>query len=376
MRQGGWMMTDHAQKSEKKGGLDQVKKWLGLGAALLSLASAAVGLLHAQATRKARVTEASQLMASGRLQEKAGDYEHAWDNFQKAAKLTAEDGLIARFIFGRLTKQEAEVHDALEELAEKWVRDARASDEQGLADIGDKAIKMLSADVTGATGEHKADLLAHIGYAYFLKDRNAEEGALQPVTFYQEAVAADPHNPYANAFWGHLILFNHGSIAEAKQHFADALASNREHELVRHLELAGFANDEGLDEAESAWLQVVNEMHKAGEPVTAHDAQELASRYYLASSNENERKALYAAVPPAEQAELARWLLHSGNVESNGLAVKVMLAYSLEAAGSKAEALAAWQDVETTVKGDATIYNTVTREAIKRLGGGVAGGSR
>jgi hypothetical protein len=339
------------------------------------LASAAVGLLHAQATRKARVAEASELMASGRLQEKAGDYEHAWDNFQKAAKLTAEDGVIARFIFGRLTKQEADAHDALEELAEKWVRDARASDEQGLADIGDKAIKMLSADVTGATGEHKADLLAHIGYAYFLKDRNGEEGALQPVTFYREAVAADPNNPYANAFWGHLILFNHGSFAEAKQHFADALASNREHEVVRHFELAGFANEQS-DEAEAAWLQVVNEMHKAGEPVSAHDAQELASRYYLASSNENERKALYAAVPPAEQAELARWLLQSGSVKSNELPVKVMLAYSLEAAGSKAEALAAWQDVETTVQGDATIYNTVTREAIKRLGGGVAGRSR
>jgi tetratricopeptide (TPR) repeat protein len=369
-------MTDHAQKSEKKGGLDQVKRWIGLGAALLSLGSAVFGVLHAQAARRARVAEASELMASGRLQEKAGDYPHAWDSFQKAAKLTSEDGMISRFIFGKLSKQEAEAHDALEELAEKWVRDARgSSDPQGLAGIGDKAVKMLSDDVATATGEHKADLLAHIGYAYYLKSRDGAEGGLQPVTFYRDAVAADPHNPYAQVFWGHLILYNGGSVAEAKQHFADALASNREHDVVRRFELAGLENQHS-DEADAAWLQVVNEMHKAGEPVSERVAQALASRYYFASSNENERKALYAAVPPAEQAELARWLLKSGNAKSNELSVRVMLAYSLEAAGRKEEALAAWQDVETTVKGDATIYNTVTREAIKRLGGGAAARSR
>ena len=40
------------KKSEKNSGLDLIKKWLGLVAAVLSLGSAIYGLLHAQAARK------------------------------------------------------------------------------------------------------------------------------------------------------------------------------------------------------------------------------------------------------------------------------------------------------------------------------------
>jgi tetratricopeptide (TPR) repeat protein len=361
-------MTVHADKTEKKGGLDSIKKWLGLAAAIISLGSAVWALLHAQADKNTRQQEATSLLAAGRLQVKAGDYDHAFDTFQKAAKIASADGMLAKLV-GSATQQQQEAYTALENLAETWVRDAQASDEQGLVAIADNSIKVLSANVGGATGARKADLLAHIGYAYFLKDRFGEQISSKPANFYKEAVDADPQNPYANAFWGHLILWTHGSVDEAKQHFAAALASGREHAIVRHYQVSGFSNDHS-DAADAGWWQVVDDMHKAGESLDDRVAHDMESKYYFASSNDNERKALFAAVPPAEHAELARLLIKTGGGGNGVLPLKVILAESLEAAGKKDEALAAWQDVQTTVAGDATVYNTAVKDALKRLGGG------
>jgi tetratricopeptide (TPR) repeat protein len=361
-------MAERAEKSGKKSGVDSAKKWLGVAAAVLSFGSAAYGVLHEQASKRQRENQVTQLLASGRLQEKASDYDHAFESFQKAKKIADADDVFASVI-GGLGKRRAEVGGELEKLSELWLRNGQAKDEEGLADIADNAVKVLAPAVDGATGAHKADLLAHLGYAYFLKGRFSEGTADKSTPLYREAVAADPQNPYANAFWGHLIVWNHGSLADAKQHFAVALASGREHEVVRRYQLSALSNEHS-DEVEAAWWQLVNEMRKAGEPLAERTTHDMASKYYFASSNEGDRKALFVAVPPAEHAELARFLLGSGAAGSEALSVKVILAESLEAAGKKDEALAAWQDVQTAVQGDATIYNTAVKDALKRLGAG------
>lgn len=52
-----------------------------------------------------------------------------------------------------------------------------------------------------SSGARKADLLAHLGWAYFLKQRDGDD-SLRPETEYKEALTADADNPYANVFWG------------------------------------------------------------------------------------------------------------------------------------------------------------------------------
>jgi hypothetical protein len=359
-------MTVHSEKSEKSG-VDAFKKWLGLVAAVLSLGSAAYGLLHAQADKQQRDHTASDKLESGRLQEKAGDYAQAWDSLQQAAKVAAADGVVSRLI-GGLSKRQEEVHTEQQNLAMKWLQNAVASDDQGLAEIGNNAIKLLSADVSTTTGARKADILAHLGYAYYLKSRN-DEAVGDPAAFYKQAVAVDPQNPYANAYWGHLLMFNHGSVEEAKQHFAAALASGREHELVRHYEISAFANNRA-DESEAAWWQVINEMHKAGETLDKEVMHEMRSKYYFAAGNDNDRKDLFAALPPGDHVELARVLLQPGNSgDDNAAPTKVILAEALEAAGKKDEALAAWQDVKAAVQGQNSSYEDRINAAVKRLGG-------
>jgi tetratricopeptide (TPR) repeat protein len=360
----------HAEKAEKSG-MDSVKKWIGFVAAILSLGSAVWALMHAQADKNARAAEATSLLAAGRLEEKAGDYEHAWDNFEKAGKIASKDGVLAKLV-GGATQQQHEAHDALEELAELWVRESKASDEQGLGDIADHSIKVLSAEVDGATGVRKADMLAHIGYAYFLKERAANGGdgpiSDKPAQFYQEAIAVDPQNPFANAFWGHLIIWTHGSVDDAKQHFAAALASGREHAVVRHFQIAGLSNGHS-DAVEAAWWQALYDMQKAGEAIDANSQHDMESSYYFLAQHDDERKTQFAAVPPAEHEEMARALIKTGGGENGLVPLKVILAESLEAQGKKDEALTAWRDVAADINGDASDYSTAAKEAIKRLGG-------
>jgi tetratricopeptide (TPR) repeat protein len=231
------------------------------------------------------------------------------------------------------------------------------------------AVKLLSADVDAATGARKADLLAHIGYAYFRWAQvNGGEPGEQSASFFREALAADPQNPYAHEFSGELVLSKTGSIAEVKQHFSAALASHREPELVRQLEFSALAR-RGTEEADDLFWQLVNGMRKAGEPLSPSVTESMITSYTFSFKDEHDRKRLYAAVPPADHVELTRIVLRSDDTGGKLVPVKVMLAYSLEAAGRKDEALAAWQDVLGTVQGyKMDTYNTMIQEALTRLG--------
>lgn len=346
-------------------------KWLLAGVAALVLSAAAYVVLHAQGLQRARAAQVADLLAAGREQEKATHYPQALDSLQKAETLAATDlGLFA----GPLSPQQAQAHGLLEQLDQKWIwSQVMQRMEHGITDVDETPIKALSAYAQTATGAHKADLLAYIGYGTFLKGclANGDVSDKKPEAFYRQALAADPRNPYAHAFWAHLILCGDGSIEEAQPHFDAALAVAKDRELVRNVELYALANSRNINIISSyLWLKLVNQMHKAGEPLGASPMAILASDYGSGSMSKKERKELYAAVPAADHVELARYLLESEGAGDSALAVKVMLAYSLEATGKKPEALAAWQDVQHSAQQLHDLhYVAATRQALKRLGG-------
>jgi hypothetical protein len=356
-------VAEHREnKSRSKA--DGVKKWLGVGAALLSTVSAGVGVLRAQADMSDRAHVVVEQLAAGRLQQKSGDYSNAWASFQHAAKAAAADGPIATMLGGS-GKEQAEVRAAQEDLAMEWLRNVGISSDPPFADIVDKTVPTLSAGAAGATGARKADILAHMGWAYYLKQRDGDTH-VDPLGSYRDAVAADAGNPYANAFWGHYLLWNHGRpwqtgpVPEAQQHFAAALASGREHALVRQLQLTALLHG-GSDEAEAAWWQAVDEMRKGGEPVDAATQREMARSYYVAPNSDHQVQRLLTLLPAAEHVELQRMLLKSGGLDAKEtLAVKANMAIALGAAGKAEEALAAWRDVKAGVQPDQS-YNFAAR---------------
>jgi hypothetical protein len=361
----------------ERSGFDAAKKWIGISAAVLSLGSGIFGVLRTQATLKEHEGVVTEKLAAARLQEKEGDYEQAWTSYQDAAQAQASaEGPIAKLIGGWSAKRGEEIRSAQEDLAMEWLRNARIAEGHTFSEIADKAVNVLSVGLQSATGARKADMGAHIGWAYFLKSRDGNTQS-NPASFYRDAVAVDPTNPYANVFWGHWIITSNGSLAEAKQHFAAALASGRERATVRHLQLKALEWHQSDDDAATAWWQAVDEMHKNSEPIGDDTRHEMGNRYYSALGSEGELKHLLAAVPPADQVELARLVLQpsDGKAADDALPVRATLALALEAAGHGEESLATWRDVQARAHGELSFTLTARmNEAFKRLGAAPAKG--
>jgi TIR domain len=179
-------------------------------------------------------------------------------------------------------------------------------------DVVDPLTPVLYQALETARGARAADLLAHLGWADFLRSRDGVSG-LRPESFYRRAIEQDPDNPYANAMWGHWILWQRGSLAEAQARFHRPLASGREREYVRRLQIVAlmlFADAPLEFEA----VRVANEMRGNGEPVPTNDAERRIWREYwdlyshhLLSGTQQE--AFLAILPPTEHLATFRWLL-------------------------------------------------------------------
>lgn len=303
-----------AEVASAGGRFAALMKWVGIAAALLSFATALYELVRSEADLRERHRVVAEELATGRAQQLAGDYAAAWDSLEKAAATAAEDGLAAKLL-GGLGQERRTIRDAQEDLAMEWLRGAHASAEHPFSETANKVSAMLISGANEATGSRKADLLAHLGWAYFLKGRSGETN-VQPEVPYREAIAADATNPYANAFWGHWILWNHGSLSDARTRFAAALTTGRARADVRRYQLAALANVHS-DEADAEWLRVVDDMNKGREPIDSSTQRALYDRYAFALNNESLLRRLLAAVPVADQAQLQKMLLQSGDLDAD-----------------------------------------------------------
>ncbi len=351
-----------SEDSEGGGRIGTLMKWVGIVGGLLSFGGAVYGVLQAQGDLRERGRIVEEQYKAGEAQEKAGDYTAAWDSFAQASTVAGTDGFFAKLL-GGLSAERQKIRAAQEDLAMEWTREATAPEGHTFSESVDKLVATLVVGANSATGARKGDLLAHVGWAYFLKLRSGDT-AVQPEKLYQEAVAADAANPYANAFWGHWILWKHGSLQDANQRFATALSSGRARGVVRHFQLAALKN--AGSSAEGAWVRVVNDMHKAGESLDAGTLRDLYSQYYFAVTDDAQFKRLLAAVSPADHLELERMLLMLG-ADDQQLALNAALAQTYEALGQPDHALAAWREAKTELGGADSRLGPRADTAIKRL---------
>jgi tetratricopeptide (TPR) repeat protein len=346
-------------------------KWLGIAAGLLSFATALYGVVRAQAELRVRERVVAEQLALASSQRAAGDYPAAWESLQRAGSASEPDGMLAKLLGGLSEKQQA-VRTAQEDLAMEWIRGARAPEGHKFGETADKLVGVLAIGANNSEGSRKADLLAHVGWAYFLKVRDGDTG-VRPDSQYQLGVAADATNPYANAFWGHFILWNNGALSAAKAHFAAALSSGRARTDVRQFQLAALSNSEA-EEMQVEWWRVVNEMRKNGEPIDGHTRDVLLMRYGIALHDAGEMSALLSAAPPLDHVELLN-ALRAGTALDGGskFTVTAALAVMLEAAGRKDESLAAWRNLLAETHGDRRYeLHDRAEAAIARLGAGAA----
>jgi len=326
----------------------RILKWIGSITAILSLVFGVYQLATMISDARERARHIDEVFAIAKAQQGAADYAAAWESFGEALKSAEEGGTIAK-IAGQLDSRQLRIREAQEDLAMEWLRNIRTASDEKFSDTVDKLLPVLVRGVPDAGGARKGDLTAHIGWSYFLKSRDGMIEA-DPERSYAQALAADSANPYAHAYWGHWILWKRGSLDEAMQHFAAAVAANRELAYVRRIELAALTDARsGAGDAE--FLRVVNEMRKRHEPLDARVRGRVYSIYYVAMQDDPQFKKLTAAVPATEHIDLIRALLNDASFDASKIPLReAAIAVLQEAAGQRERALASWKTVRAAVK--------------------------
>jgi hypothetical protein len=190
---------------------------------------------------------------------------------------------------------------------------------------------------------------------------------IDPTQSYADAIREDPDNPYAQAMWGHWILWNSRQPASAAPHFESALRSGRHRDFVRHLQLAALLN--GQNQACNQEIaRVLNAIRKENGSIDEDTRQRLFGLYNEELISADDSAAFINAVAPAEHLLTFHWLFDRLDLnESAALSRSFETALLQEAAGQRRAALASFQSVNTLLDGHPGTLLTKTRAAIRRL---------
>lgn len=278
--------------------------------AALLLAGSAWLVLPSYLERRQQSAEVAALVDRSRSQIEAGNYADAWKQLEQA---------------NAVAPASREVLEAQEQLAMKLLRGAGLSyssgGRDGSEDLVKRTLPVLARVSAGAKGERLANLLAHMGWADYLRGGRAGSSGLDPVTQYRSALEADPANVYAHAMWGFELLRERGSsaaLAEARRHFSAALETGREREYLRYLEVSAL-----LQTYTNVWIENPERQREVIRVVNAmRTGKETRPRgwgpgsfkgkvwaiYQFGFVTEDERAPLLAALPPADHLATFRWL--------------------------------------------------------------------
>jgi hypothetical protein len=308
----------------------------------------------------ATAREVSGLLREGELQHLSGNYSAAWDVYARARAVAPGQRDVAR---------------AQERLAMDWLDNIRViSGKETFTSIVEKVQPVLSICAISNEARRAGDCLAHMGWGDFLRSREGA-GGLDPMKHYQGALKSDPENVYAHAMWGFHILtasYDHpgskSAMTEAKAHFTNALASGREVEYVRRLQinaLSWFHESEREDEL----IRVANEIRTDKETRTYPDSRSLWNPYwnvyYSRLIYRRGAEQFLSALPPADHLATFLWLFPENKVplDKRDLYL-IMLATLQERAGDHSRALATFRQVRIDRPGSA---QDAVKQGIARL---------
>jgi hypothetical protein len=319
----------------------------------------------------------AELLATSHTQVVAQDYAQAWATLQQAARGAGSEGLLLKWLGGGGTDEAISI--AQQNVAMDWLRVAETKVEEGhtYAEITDQVLPVLSGAMQQSSGARKADLLAHIGWAYTLKREGDGATGVHPEQFYRDSLALDANNPYANTFMAGPMVgqtsASEAGIAQVRQHFQAALDSSRAtgplRQWIRDQELGSVRRWLNYPAADRFFWQTVDEMHRAGEPLSAAlgdmRGEYIGSEMSVSAFSDNLDR-VQAFVPFAEHVELLRALLPQLEPDARRY-VRVSLALALQRSGKLQESLAAWRDAKAGMGDDDAFLAKQIDAAVARL---------
>ena len=308
--------------------------WVGTVTALFSLIAGTYGggaFFSRQFERRRAI---DRLLAAEAVQLHSSDYESAWNTLTQAATIESSS---------------ARVQQAQEDVAMQWLDNMSISGGQTFASVTEKLEPVLTRGVASAKSpQRQADLMAHLGWSYFLRSRELPSSP-NPESSYRDALLKDPANPYAHAMWGHWILWNHRSFAEASGQFSAALAAPRAalRSYIRSMQLSALNNEETPEAAEEV-IRVANDIRKQHGDLDSSWPHDILNIYRERMVPPNEDTiAFLIAVPPLDHLATFDWLLQRvGHDDSDPLTHAYIRSALLEAAGRRDEALAGYRNLQ------------------------------
>jgi hypothetical protein len=328
--------------------------------------------------RRQRDAEAAALIERSRSQVEAGDSAEAWKLLEQANAVAPA----SRAVF------QAQEQFAMERLRYAGLnyRSARGS----YGHLIEAMLPVLVRGTSDATGERLANLQAHIGWADYLRGGGASVQGMNPADHYRAALEADPANVYAHAMWGFEVLRRgydlRESLAEAKRHFSAALASAREREYVRTVQVYALLQGQDIERKKEI-IRALNAMRTSNDVKPrgwgpAAFKNEVWSMYYFGFVVSNQQ-ALLAALPPDEHLATFRWLFSEDDLptdrDQSWLREYLFVRAQLEEyAGERAAALASYRRVLPElieIKSSGNAASSIEKQlqrveaAIRRLGG-------
>jgi hypothetical protein len=235
-----------------------------------------------------------------------------------------------------------------------WLRDARPGPGKAFSEIVNPVLPVLERGLLTAAAGRKADLLAHLGWADFLRSRD-DGVARNPETRYRDAIQLDPGNPYAHVHLGHWILWRNGPLDVARKEFSAALASGRAHDYVRTMQFAALQNAR-TPEADGEILRVVNDMRKNKEAIDERTRASVFSMYVSAfTRDEATTQKLLTALPPSDQLETFQALFYDQDFDqAKRPSRELCLAKLQEAVGRSEDALRTLRAVQSELPANAS----------------------
>jgi len=232
----------------------RVVKWIGAATAVISLILGARQLMTIATERAQRSRDAAEFTALARQQAGRNEFAEAWRSLDRAEE-----------------RSRTEATDAARlDVAFRWLEEGRPGPGQPFSRITDAVVPALDRALLNPQHPRRADTLAHLGWATFLKWR--ETGTGDPASLYTQALDIDPHNVYANTMLGHWLMWQGQPLTAARPYFDAAIASGRERGFVRNFQLAAVRNRND-DAADAEFIRIVNSMRQQNEPLDDGSAQ-------------------------------------------------------------------------------------------------------
>lgn len=341
-----------------------------IGLAIVIVILGLLATMQAVSDVRAQREKIGALLATGKRLQDEANYALALSTLEQALAMAEQKQGVLPGLFYRAEAERARVQQAQLGLSITWLQFKGPIVDKTSAESVDKLIVILSREAERAAGSAKADMLAYITWANYVK---AGGGRLyNPESGYRGALALDANNTYANAYLGYWLLAYGGNREAGKIHLLKAIQTNRELPLVFDLSLAAARkNWEGTE-----YLFFANEMRKKNIPISVEQLSRVRTVFSTAFSGSPPElvlknfRLLVASVPAKEQIELIKKVdQQKDSTTGHDHTLDMSEAILLELAGQREQAVKIWTALLADLPKDRGYENVITMatQALTRL---------